>query len=74
MELVSAKRTVLIRDQYCLGCNETRGSSVTIEDTIEDLKQDADVRLYFPACGHTRTLTADETKRMREAFAVEGLI
>ena len=70
MEQVSAKQTVLIRDHYCLECNETRGSAVT----IEELKQDADIRLFFPACGHSRTLTADEKKRMREAFAAEGLI
>jgi hypothetical protein len=70
MEQVASKRIVPIRNHYCLECNETRGSAVT----IEELKQDADIRLYFPACGHSRTLTADEKKRMREAFAAEGLI
>lgn len=64
------KRTVLIRNHYCLECNETRSSSVV----TQELKRDADIRLFFPACGHSRTLTADEKKRMREAFAAEGLI
>jgi hypothetical protein len=70
MQQISAERIVLIRNHYCLECNETRGSSVV----IEELKQDADISLFFPACGHSRTLTADEKKRMREAFAAEGLI
>ena len=70
MEQVTTKRTVLIRNHYCLECNEVRGSAVT----IEELEQDAEIRLFFPACGHSRTLTADEKNRMREAFAADGLL
>jgi hypothetical protein len=70
MEQVSAKRIVPIRNLCYLECNEIRGSGVE----IEELKQDGAIRLFFPACGHSRTLTADEKKRMREAFAAEGLI
>ncbi len=70
MEQVSAERTVLIRDHYCLECNETRGSTVV----IEELKGDTDTPAYFPACGHSQNLTADEKKRMREALAAAGLI
>ncbi len=70
MEQVAAKRIVPIRNLYCLECDEIRGSNVE----IEELKQDGDLQLYFPACGHSRTLTADEKKRVQEAFAAEGLI
>jgi len=70
MEQVAAKRIVPIRNLYCLECNEIRGSGVE----IEELKQDGDIQLFFPACGHSRTLTADEKKRMREAFAADGLL
>jgi hypothetical protein len=70
MEQAATKRTVPIRNHYCFECNETRGSSVT----IEELERGADICLYFPACGHSRTLTADEKKRMREAFVADGLI
>jgi hypothetical protein len=70
MGQVFTKRIIPIRNLYCLECNEIHGSNVE----IEELKQDGKLRLYFPTCGHSRTLTADEKKRVQEAFAAEGLI
>jgi hypothetical protein len=69
MEQISAERSFLIYG-HCLECNETRGSAVV----IEELKQNADIRLFFPACGHFQNLAADEKKKMREALTAAGLI
>jgi hypothetical protein len=69
MEHVFTERTFLVRG-LCVECNEDRGSAVV----IDELRQDADIWLYFPACGHRQTFTADQKKKMREALAAEGVL